>query len=134
MIRFYTIRIVLIAPSLEINSLDMLLLGSRTIKNDALNLRILFSSEYRMKTPSTLPAYLADFVCSYSARIFASVNLNPSPSPFLKKECILHKRYMPPKTHAFAWLVQGLFAACRINLSMVASRTRQRRWLVKDTG
>ena len=46
---------------------------------------------------------------------------------FLHKNRIIHKHHVLHKSHVLAGLVQGLFAARRIALSMVASGTRRRR-------
>ena len=44
------------------------------------------------------------------------------------QNCVIHKHHVLHKNHILAGPVQGLFAAFRIDLSMVAGRTR-RRWL-----
>ena len=45
----------------------------------------------------------------------------------LHKNCVLHKHHVLHKNHVLAGPVQGLFAAYRMALSMVAGGTRQRR-------
>ena len=45
----------------------------------------------------------------------------------LHKNCLIHKHHVLHKNHVLAGPVQGLFAAYRIALSMVAGGTRQRR-------
>ena len=47
--------------------------------------------------------------------------------PFLHKHCVLRKNQVFNTNHVLAGLMQGLFAACRITLSMVAGGTRRRR-------
>jgi hypothetical protein len=46
----------------------------------------------------------------------------------LHKNCLIHKHHVLHKNHVLAGPVQGLFAAYRIALSIVAGGTR-RRWL-----
>ena len=45
----------------------------------------------------------------------------------LHKNCVIHKHHVLHKNHILAGPVQGLFAAYRITLSMVAGGTRRRR-------
>jgi hypothetical protein len=45
----------------------------------------------------------------------------------LHKNCVIHKHHVLHKNHVLAGPVQGLFAAYRIALSMVAGGTRRRR-------
>ena len=47
--------------------------------------------------------------------------------PFLRKHCVLRKDQVSNTSHVLAGLVQGLFAACRIALSMVAGGKGRRR-------
>ena len=53
------------------------------------------------------------------------------PNPLLHQElsynCVIHKDHVLQKHHVLAGPLQGLFASCRITLSMVAGRTRRRR-------
>ena len=47
--------------------------------------------------------------------------------PFLRKHCVLRENQVFHTSHVLAGLMQGLFAACRVALSMVAGGTRRRR-------
>jgi hypothetical protein len=58
--------------------------------------------------------------------VFASKPSFPQ-RPILHKNCVIHKHNVLHKSHVLAGPVQGLFAACRIALSMVAGGTRRRR-------
>jgi hypothetical protein len=58
--------------------------------------------------------------------VFASKPSFPQ-THVLHKNCVLRKNQVFNKSHVLAGPLQGLFAACRIALSMLAGGTRRRR-------